>query len=449
MKKTILKSLLLGAAALTAMTASAENKLIIEDFSIAPGETKEVAVYLQHDQAFNAFQFDLEDVKGLVFEYAVHPDDAEIGSFELDDHWPKRKNGNPCLVTYSDNAAESLADPNLLFGVVLKNEQTYANSGADKYVVPFMPGQGIICILGITATNEFEGGQLICHYAKGDYSDPAKPEWNGNFTIENQEICNVTLDGAVEGTALADIVASGVDNTEYTVADDLAVVAKTAGGAFVTDGKDNWMKVVGVELAMDDIKGGTLKGVLSTVNGNQQLTVEAAPEAGDKVVTYEKEAWNLDPGSDPNDPHYIFAPKPNSVIKLTGYWWPTDQRLHGWTTGGQNVDVNFDWCAEAPELPEYTLLKDIESVVQLKAAWSGSKAAPTDEDACENYTIYPTSISSTQIVTGVENVKGSKDVVSVQYVNVAGQVANTPFEGVNMVVTRYADGSTVTTKVIK
>ena len=41
------------------------------------------------------------------------------------------------------------------------------------------------------------------------------------------------------------------------------------------------------------------------------------------------------------------------------------------------------------------------------------------------------------------------EIVSVQYVNVAGQVANTPFNGVNMVVTRYADGSTVTTKVIK
>ena len=52
-------------------------------------------------------------------------------------------------------------------------------------------------------------------------------------------------------------------------------------------------------------------------------------------------------------------------------------------------------------------------------------------------------------VTAIENVDASKSIASVQYVNVAGQVSNTPFNGVNMVVTRYADGSTVTTKVIK
>ena len=51
--------------------------------------------------------------------------------------------------------------------------------------------------------------------------------------------------------------------------------------------------------------------------------------------------------------------------------------------------------------------------------------------------------------TAIENVDASKSIASVQYVNVAGQVSSTPFNGVNMVVTRYADGSTVTTKVVK
>ncbi len=47
------------------------------------------------------------------------------------------------------------------------------------------------------------------------------------------------------------------------------------------------------------------------------------------------------------------------------------------------------------------------------------------------------------------NMDTNKKVVSVKYVNVAGMESTTPFQGVNIVVTRYDDGSQSTTKVIK
>ena len=43
----------------------------------------------------------------------------------------------------------------------------------------------------------------------------------------------------------------------------------------------------------------------------------------------------------------------------------------------------------------------------------------------------------------------NREVVGVSYVNTIGQVSSTPWQGVNMVVTRYSDGSTTTRKVIK
>ena len=54
-------------------------------------------------------------------------------------------------------------------------------------------------------------------------------------------------------------------------------------------------------------------------------------------------------------------------------------------------------------------------------------------------------------LTGINgvNVDNSKKVVKVTYVNVAGIESSTPFQGVNIVVTRYEDGSQTTTKVIK
>ena len=51
-------------------------------------------------------------------------------------------------------------------------------------------------------------------------------------------------------------------------------------------------------------------------------------------------------------------------------------------------------------------------------------------------------------VTAVRDIN-TKAVASVEYVNVNGQVSNVPFEGVNVVVTKYADGTKSVTKIVK
>lgn len=51
--------------------------------------------------------------------------------------------------------------------------------------------------------------------------------------------------------------------------------------------------------------------------------------------------------------------------------------------------------------------------------------------------------------SGIEQVTTSKEVANVRYINVAGQESETPFSGVNIVVTTYTDGTTSTVKVMK
>ena len=51
--------------------------------------------------------------------------------------------------------------------------------------------------------------------------------------------------------------------------------------------------------------------------------------------------------------------------------------------------------------------------------------------------------------TAVKNVIDAKQVVSVSYYNIMGMESETPFEGVNIVVTRYSDGSSSTYKVLR
>ena len=61
-----------------------------------------------------------------------------------------------------------------------------------------------------------------------------------------------------------------------------------------------------------------------------------------------------------------------------------------------------------------------------------------------NYKVAPlnlTSASKADIPTAIGTVKAGVDVVDVYYVNSIGVMSKTPFHGVNVVVTRYSDGS--------
>lgn len=439
MKKTILKSLLLGAAALTALTASANLTVEIDDFEVVPGNTTWTfaKVYVSHEKAFSAIELHFALIDGVSFN-AAKPQGSDLND------WPTDEFGESQVGLQSNtdlNANE--------FKVVVNNAANNENG-----FVGFWPiGRTCICRLAIKADANFAGATLHLNYAKSDYSDPTTgaPEV-GIEEASNVDVCNITV--PVTGTPLATIVAEGVDNTEYTVADALHIAAKAPNCVFVTDGQGNWMKVAAEGeilanlLAWDDIKANTLVGTLSEANCNQTLTVTKAATEATAPVTAELNAWNL-AQDDPAGAQYHFAPKTNEVIKLTGYWFDGEFRGYANNTG-QSATADMSWCTSNTAMVDGQLYKDVVSVVQLKAPWdNGTKVAADDELAFQNYKVYPITVEADNVVTGVETLNGDKSIVSVQYVNVAGQVANTPFNGVNMVVTRYADGSTVTTKVIK
>lgn len=53
------------------------------------------------------------------------------------------------------------------------------------------------------------------------------------------------------------------------------------------------------------------------------------------------------------------------------------------------------------------------------------------------------------LITGVNDVAAAKQICGVKYYNVAGAESNEPFSGMNIVVTRYTDGSTSSVKMVK
>ncbi len=59
------------------------------------------------------------------------------------------------------------------------------------------------------------------------------------------------------------------------------------------------------------------------------------------------------------------------------------------------------------------------------------------------------SLAKVDEATAIEQVNANKEIASVRYINVAGQESERPFDGINIVVTTYNDGTTTTTKVLK
>ena len=68
----------------------------------------------------------------------------------------------------------------------------------------------------------------------------------------------------------------------------------------------------------------------------------------------------------------------------------------------------------------------------------------------EDYYVFETKGSADNIVTGVNELWNTgKVVISQTYVNAQGMQSDKPFDGLNIVVTRFSDGTTTTTKVVR
>lgn len=135
----------------------------------------------------------------------------------------------------------------------------------------------------------------------------------------------------------------------------------------------------------------------------------------------------------------------NEVMKMTTN---TAQNPNGFTGSFKiNLDLNSD--------PDITLVdgvttgkgyENFEVIVRLKS--TGQSGAPRLMPANSEYEVFPLNISN-PTPTGIDNIVNGKAVKSVKYVNVAGIMSDTPFQGVNIVVTEYTDGSRSTTKMLR
>ncbi len=105
-----------------------------------------------------------------------------------------------------------------------------------------------------------------------------------------------------------------------------------------------------------------------------------------------------------------------------------------------------------------TNVAQLEGMTLVVSRIDGSSRAPRRADGTEtknSYIAYPlrlvqtTSVGEGGVITGVTAIGGSRTVAGVDYYNLAGQRSTRPWQGVNIVVTRYTDGTSSTNKQIK
>ncbi len=475
MKKTIIKSLLLGACALVAMNASAQ-KLYFASGIVEPGKQGYLnLMYENNIDEGTTWECEFELPEGLVLVNAYNPKNIELSIVGTDEEGtPAQSMNNNGIYEEGNNYISNSTEDHI---ILPKLVATQAGQ------LPMKKGFNTIARILVEADANFAGGQI--HITKFLHVDNGVPEGVDGQTVrlnnvETPEQCYVYTPAQAEAlpsTSLADVVANGVDGQLYKIADPLKVVQKLTAEEYVmvSDGNNNWMRLAMVANGIYSNMAGrrhnfyaanTLYGSMSQADCNQVLTVYTAPAnpANTGSVEVDIEEWKLGQ-TDVEDPHFHFAPKVNQVINVKGFLAADEDgsvKMTGFSNGeGQYVSVATNWAdgdskadlADAAAENAPVLVEN--AVALLKEPWDKPAGAPAraQNDGIHNYENYQVQLTSfsydDNILTGVENVNMGKNVVSVEYVNAAGMTSSTPFKGVNIVVTRYNDGSQVTTKVVK
>lgn len=437
MKKTF-KGILFALMAIISINAFAQEEksceLYFKDFTIKAGETKTIYLYLQNNFLGRDFQVQVFFGEGIT-PVVSDPEDPECTEYFV----PVGRALKPGI-TYTD-----------LYDAAERRLRMLSVNMKAKSV--FTPGDAPIAELKVKADDNFSG-KVICQvkdipgWTCKLNCDIVNPD--GTKGVLSVEQKNYRKFNAYPAVTIPWLLANGVEGGEYGIADPVAVVAEAGIGSFVQDAARIPLKVKAAgKLNVAGCPAESLMGTYNVVNGNPCLTTSdnmAAPEE-DLTVTAAVKKTTLD--------NVLFNPEANEVVEFAGYMRTSDNTVCAYKgPGDQGQCITVDWSAlpAGTDIPTDGSMFVVTGPVQQKMIWADAEKTPgmTGKEgpgAWKNYILYPVAVN-TNLPTGVTDVY-AKTVAGVKYVNVAGMESNTPFDGVNIVVTSYTDGTHSAVKVIK
>ena len=118
------------------------------------------------------------------------------------------------------------------------------------------------------------------------------------------------------------------------------------------------------------------------------------------------------------------------------------------------VDYSLNSVA-TPELVDGDMYSFEALVKEVAVATTDAKSAPrkTAYDSTvapsTKFVVYPLDLDDKKVATGVNDVNSAKEVKGVSYFNMMGVESAQPFDGVNIMVTTYTDGTSSAAKVLR
>ena len=118
------------------------------------------------------------------------------------------------------------------------------------------------------------------------------------------------------------------------------------------------------------------------------------------------------------------------------------------------VDYSFNSSA-APELTDGNVYSFEALVKEVAVATTDAKSAPrkvaydSTVTPSTKFMVYPLDLDANKVATGVNDVNSAKEVKGVSYFNMMGVESAQPFDGVNIMVTTYTDGTSSAAKVLR
>lgn len=425
MKKNI-KVFLFALMAAVSFSAMAENSFVfyIDNLAIKAGEKKQVELKMKNNFLGRDFQMEMILPEGL--EPVMNEDECYFDPV-----------GRGLKTTYTDN--------------YIKNSRALRLLGANLRGKSVMtPGDEAIAIFTLEASENYNSKNKIL--IKGN--DYNKLNW-AESVDEKEVIHTVVMTEDMEtsvypAVTLPWLIANGTDGAEYGIADPVAVLFETTLGAFVQDADHTPMRVVtDKEWGVLGCAAETMMGVYSVENGNPCLTTF-------KGMPTPKEDSSIEPAVKQTTlNNVLFAPEANEVVAFGGYMRASDNAVCAYPgPGDQGQCITLNWSAlmaRAGVPTDGSYFQLVGPVLQ-KMVWEEAEETQgmTGKDgpgAWKNYVVYPVEIN-TDVPTGVNDVN-AKTVAGVKYVNAAGVESSTPFDGINIVVTSYTDGTMSAVKVVK
>lgn len=307
-------------------------------------------------------------------------------------------------------------------------------------------------------------------------------------------------------STLANLAENGAEGTTYQVNDEMVVAKKFQAGdknyivvkdaaqavrnlsAPTDDDKhfningnkqeeyaqNNWMLV---SLPVELYNQVNEKSIVTSINGSLTEKLNVAMEATNVVAG---EVTDFAPntycainfmgissvkGNNPayTSNYYFATPKANEFANVVwavynatdgAFYLPT----HQGAANAQEFKAAFkvDYSLNSNAAPELTdgNMYSFEALVK-EVATTEAKSAPrkaaydSTVEPSTKFVVYPLNLDVDKVATGVNDVNSAKEVKGVSYFNMMGVESAQPFDGVNIVVTTYTDGTSSAAKVLR